>query len=234
MSDRESQKRAAAERAVELVQSGMRLGLGTGSTARHVLDVIGERLRNGDLRDIVGVVTSRTTENQARALHIPIRSLDEVIHLDLAIDGADEVDPQLDLIKGLGGALLWEKIVATAAERFVVVVDDSKLVKQLGERAPIPVEVVPFGYTTHVRMVELDLNGTAALRKQSDGSPFVTDGGHYILDCRFPNAMEDPADLDVAFKSRAGVVETGLFLNLATSVIVASADGARTIQAADR
>ena len=212
----------------------MRLGLGTGSTARHVLDVIGERIRDGELRDIVGVVTSRTTENQARALKIPVKPLDEIIELDLAIDGADEVDPHLDLIKGLGGALLWEKIVATAAERFVVVVDDSKLVKQLGERAPVPVEVVPFGYTTHVRMVELDLNGTATLRKQSDGSLFVTDGGHYILDCRFPDGMEDPADLDVAFKSRPGVVETGLFLHLTTSVIVAGSNGTRVIEATGR
>jgi ribose 5-phosphate isomerase A len=226
LSDREAQKRAAAERAVELVHSGMRLGLGTGSTARHVLEVIGERLRRGDLRDIVGVATSKATENQARALNIPIESLDEVVRLDLGIDGADEVDPQLNLIKGLGGALLWEKIVASACAQFVVVVDDSKLVPKLGTRGPLPVEVIPFGWTTHLKPFG-ELGARAELRTNEDGSAFWTDGGHHIIDCAFTDGINDAFELEAELKSRTGVVETGLFLDIATAVIVAGEKGTR-------
>ena len=228
MSDREAQKRAAAERAVELVQSGMRLGLGTGSTARHVLDVIGERLSRGELQDIVGVATSTATEQQARALRIPIRTLDEVKQLDLGIDGADEVDPQLNLIKGLGGALLWEKIVASACEQFIVVGDDSKLVKRLGSKAPVPVEVVAFGWSTHLDAFA-ELGAHPTLRTKPDGSAFWTDGGHYIIDCAFADGIANPYELEAELKSRAGVVETGLFLDMTSQVIVADPAGARTL-----
>jgi len=201
----------------------MRLGLGTGSTARHVLDVLGERLAAGLVEDIVGVPTSRWTADYARAAGIPIGSLDDYPHLDLAIDGADEVDPALDCIKGLGGALLWEKIVASAAERFVVVVDGSKLVEQLGTRAPLPVEVVPFGWRTHLDALR-ELGAEPTLRER-DGGPFVTDGGHYIIDCRFEGGMADPIGVQTTLRARAGVVDTGLFIDMATDVFVAGSGG---------
>ena len=219
----EQQKRAAAERAVKLVESGMRLGLGTGSTARHVLDVIAEKLNAGKLRDLIGVPTSRATRDYADQLGIPLTTLDDVSMLDLAIDGADEVDPSLQLIKGLGGALLWEKIVESASERLVIVVDESKLVGRLGERAPLPVEVVPYGWRTHLDFFH-ELGATPALRANADGSPFVTDGQHYIVDCRFADGIADPIGTQAALAQRVGIVETGLFVDMATEVVVAGSD----------
>ncbi|MEO5509989.1 MAG: ribose 5-phosphate isomerase A [Longimicrobiales bacterium] len=216
----EQLKRAAAERAVELVQSGMRLGLGTGSTAKHVLDVIAERMRDGSLNDVVGVPTSTATADYARTLAIPLTTLDDQPHLDLAIDGADEVDPSLQLIKGLGGALLWEKIVENAADRLVIVVDESKLVARLGVRTALPVEVVPFGWRTHLEFFR-DLGAEPALRTVESGEPLVTDGGHYIVDCRFHNGIADPIELEAEMAARVGVVECGLFVNMASDVIVA-------------
>jgi ribose 5-phosphate isomerase A len=219
VSDREQQKRAAAERAVAFVESGMKLGLGTGSTARHVLDVLGEKLRSQELHGIAGVPTSRATADYARAAGIPLLELDDAGRLDLAIDGADEVDPDLNLIKGLGGALLWEKIVESAADRFIVVVDESKLVQRLGERAPVPVEVVPFGWRTLLPFFEAQ--GARPILRTADGQPFVTDGGHYIIDCHFAGGMADAAGTAALLRSRAGVVETGLFIDMATAVVVA-------------
>ena len=219
MSTAEREKRQAAERAVELIESGMRLGLGTGSTARHVLDVIAEKLTAGTLRDIVGVPTSRWTADYAAATGIPLSTLDALDRLDLAIDGADDVDPALDCIKGLGGALLWEKIVAAAARRFVVVVDAAKLVDRLGLRSPLPVEVVPFGWRTHLGAMR-DAGAQPALRER-DGAPFVTDGGHYIVDCHFDDGIADAAGVHAALRGRPGVVETGLFIGMATDVFVA-------------
>lgn len=224
MSARDAQKRAAAERAVAYVESGMRLGLGTGSTARHVVDLVGAMLRDGRLRDIVAVPTSRATEEQARALAIPLSTLDDVGELDLAIDGADEIDPQLDLIKGLGGALLWEKIVEFAAARLVIVADDSKLVRRLGEKAPLPVEVVPFGARALLPYFR-SLGAEPAVRPQPDGQPFVTDGGHYIVDLRFEAGMRDPAHVERALRARPGVVETGLFLGMADVAVIAGGSG---------
>lgn len=223
MNDREQQKRAAAERAVTFVESGMRLGLGTGSTAKHVLDVLGEKLRTGALRDVAGVPTSRATADYARTVGIPLLDLDDVQRLDLAIDGADEVDPRLDLIKGLGGALLWEKIVESAADSFVVVVDESKLVQRLGERAPVPVEVVPFGWRTLLPHFEA-AGARPELRTTSDGAPLFTDGGHHIVDCHFESGIDDAAATAQLLRSRAGVVETGMFIDMATVVIVAGAE----------
>jgi ribose 5-phosphate isomerase A len=220
----EQLKRAAAEKAVALIENGMKLGLGTGSTARHVLQLIAERRKHGELTDIYGVPTSRATENLARELGIPLTTLDQNPRLDLAIDGTDEVDPHLNLIKGLGGALLWEKIVACAAERFVVVCDESKLVNRLGDRAPVPVEVVPFAYQIHVPFLE-DLGGKPKLREKEGGMPFVSDGGHYIIDCYFEDGISDPWRLEAELNHRAGIVETGLFLDMAESVVVAAADG---------
>lgn len=224
MSAAEELKRRAAERAVELIEDGMLLGLGTGSTARHVLEVIAQRRRDGELSRIRGVPTSRATQELATRLGIPLTTLDDHPYLDLAIDGADEVDPDLNLIKGLGGALLWEKIVASAAERLVIVVDESKIVARLGDRAPIPVEIVTFAWTTHLRFME-DLGGQPQLRKQGSGEPFVTDGGHYIIDCAFDDGLSDPWRFEMELQQRPGIVESGLFLDMAESVIVAAEAG---------
>lgn len=220
--ERERYKRAAAEHAVTYVESGMRLGLGTGSTARHVLDVLGERLRAGTLHDIAGVPTSRATAQYAQTVGIPLLDLDVVQRLDLAIDGADEVDPRLDLIKGLGGALLWEKIVASAADRFVVVVDESKLVHRLGERAPVPVEVVPFGWRS--LLPHFMAAGARPELRLAGSEPLLTDGGHHIVDCHFADGIDDAVRTSALLRGRAGVVETGMFIGMATSVVVAGAD----------
>jgi len=225
---RETQKRQAAERAVDLVEDGMALGLGTGSTARHVLAVLAERRNRGELKGIVGVPTSTATADLARELGIPITTLDARTQLDLGIDGADEVDPRLDLIKGLGGALLWEKIVASACARFVVVVDDSKLVDRLGTRAPLPVEVIPFGWRTHLHFLD-DLGARAELRMKGD-DPFITDGGHYILDCAFPEGIADPVLIESALRARAGIVDTGLFLGMAETIVIAGSTGVEVRQ----
>jgi ribose 5-phosphate isomerase A len=223
VNEQDTLKRRAAERAVEYVRDGMRIGLGTGSTAQHVLNVIGERRASGELQEIAGVPTSSVTAESAARLGIPLVSLDTVERLDLAIDGADEFDPSLDLIKGLGGALLWEKIVAAAADRFVVVVDQSKRVQRLGERAPVPVEVVPFGWRTQIPRFEA-LGARPALRVTRDGEPFRTDGGHYIIDCLFEGGIADAVGIEAQLRRSPGVVDTGLFLGMATAVIVAGAD----------
>jgi ribose 5-phosphate isomerase A len=228
LSEQERLKRQAAERAVEFVESGMVLGLGTGSTARHILEIIVERLREGALRDLVGVPTSRATERHALELGFPLVTLDEEPRIDLTLDGADEVDPNLRLIKGLGGALLWEKIVASASERVVIVVDESKLVDELGERAPLPVEVVPFGWTTHLGFLDL-LGARATLRRNAVGDPLVTDGGHFLLDCRFESAILEPERIERELRQRVGVVETGLFIDLADTVVVGGVDGVRLL-----
>lgn len=198
----------------------MRVGLGTGSTARHVLDVIGEKLKDRALSDIVGVPTSRATAEYARTLGIQLSTLDEHPQLDIAIDGADEVDPGLQLIKGLGGALLWEKIVECAADRLIIVVDESKLVGRLGTRAPLPVEVVPYGWRTHLTFFR-EIGAEPSLRRLVNQEPLITDGGHYIIDCRFHDGIVDPAAVESEINSRVGVVECGLFVNMASQVIVA-------------
>lgn len=222
-------KRAAAEYAAGLVQSGMRLGLGSGSTVRFFFELLAERLRAGELRDVVGVPTSRETERLARALGIPLSTLAACPELDLAVDGADEVDPALRLIKGLGGAALREKIVASAARRFVVVVDESKLVERLGTRAPLPLEVEPFGEAVQHRFLEA-LGGVPVLRRGGDGAPFVTDGGHHVIDCRFPDGIPDPERLERTLALRPGILESGLFLGVASRVVVAGAAGVRTLE----
>lgn len=229
MIDREALKRRAAERALDRVEDGMVLGLGTGSTVRHLLELLAERRRDGALQRVTGVPTSRDTAERATALGIPLVTLEREPRLDLALDGADEIDPALDLVKGLGGALLWEKIVATAADRLIILADDSKLVKHLGEKAPLPVEVVPFGWTTHLAYLDR-LGAHAVLRVDAAGQPYVTDGGHYILDCRFEGGIPEPAALDEALHGRPGIVETGLFLGMAAAAIVAGEDGVRVIE----
>ena len=222
-------KRMAAERAVDLAQSGMVLGLGHGSTAKYAVDIIGERLNSGALQDIVGVPTSEQTAAQAQALGIPLATLAERPILDLAIDGADEVDPALNLIKGLGGALLREKIVESAARRFAVVVDEGKPVERLGTRGPLPVEVTQFAWEAHVHWLE-GLGCSAELRREVDGTPFVTDNHNYIIHCTFPDGISDPGALAKVLIERPGVLEHGLFLGMATDVVVAGIDGVRVMK----
>ena len=207
----------------------MRLGLGTGSTVAHFLEHLGARLESGELSDVVGVPTSVRTEEAARRLRIPLATLEELGSLDLTVDGADEVDPGLDLIKGLGGALLREKMVAQASARMLVIVDDSKLVGRLGERAPLPVEVVPFGHASHIAWLR-DLGAEPRLRAAGDGVPYRTDNGNLILDCRFHGGIGDPAGLEGRLARRAGVVGSGLFLDLAGEAVVAGTGGVRRLR----
>lgn len=224
----EKLKRLAAKHAVDMVQSRMILGLGHGSTTRHAVDILGERVQSGALQDIVGVPTSEYTTAQARSLGIALATLVEQPVLDLAIDGADEVDPDLNLIKGLGGALLREKIVESAARRFVVIVDESKLVERLGTRGPLPVEVTQFVWEAHLRWLE-SLGCRAELRREADGAPFITDNGNYIIHCTFPEGIADPVALGRTLIERPGILEHGIFLGMATEVVVAGADGVRLI-----
>jgi ribose 5-phosphate isomerase A len=227
MSNLDTYKQQAAEHALEYVRSGMALGLGTGSTARHLLTGLAARLRDGRLRDVVGVPTSEASAALARELGIPLATLEQRPQLDLAIDGADEVDPMLNLIKGLGGALLREKIVAAAAQQFVVVVDETKIVAQLGTRAPLPVEVIAFGLPLCERRLA-GLGCAPALRYTSGGSPFRTDEGNLILDCRFAAIADAPA-LNAALHALPGVVEHGRFIGMADRVLVAGAGGVSTM-----
>jgi ribose 5-phosphate isomerase A len=220
----EARKRAAAAGAVSLIKSGMVLGLGTGSTVRPLLEMIAARLESGSLSGILGVPTSEDTASRSRALGIPLVTLDEQPRVDLAIDGADEIDPRLNLIKGLGGALLREKLVACAARRFVIVADEGKLVRRLGTRAPLPVEVVPFGWTTHLAFLR-KLGARPELRRKGDGTPVVTDSGNYLVDCRFPRGIPSPAALSRTLAARPGMVEHGLFLGMADRAIVAGVSG---------
>jgi ribose 5-phosphate isomerase A len=221
-------KRRAAIRAADWIEDGMVVGLGTGSTVRFLLDHIAERRAGGAWQSIVGVPTSSATARQAELLGIPLASLEEQPRVDLTIDGADEVDPELRLIKGLGAALLREKIVASNSSRFVVIVDESKLVARLGTRAPLPVEVDRFGHSTHLEFFA-GLGAEPSLRRTEDGAPLVSDGGHYIYDCRFPDGIADPEALDLELARRPGVVESGLFLGMTSAVVVAAPDGVRVM-----
>jgi len=227
---KDRQKHAAAKRALELVEPGMTLGLGSGSTARHFVDLVGEKVSAG--LDIRCVATSEATAAQARALGIRLATLDEIDELDVTIDGADEIDPQLRLIKGGGGALLREKIVAAASQLMAVVADASKLVPRLGA-FPLPVEVVPFGLAAtrrHIERVIADLGLGGPIRLRGGSTPFVTDGGHYILDCSLA-AIRDPERLGASLSLIPGVVEHGLFIGLARKAIVAGADGVEVLAA---
>lgn len=225
-------KRQAAQAAIGLVRPGMRLGLGTGSTARHFVDLVGQRVEAG--LDVVCVPTSEATRRQAAALGIRLTTLDETPALDMTVDGADELDDDLQLIKGGGGALLREKIVAAASNQLIIIADASKRVARLGAY-PLPVEVVRFGLAaTHRLIREYALEGGFAgeirLRQASDGQPFVTDGGNLILDCAF-GGIADAELLDDLLKMVPGVVETGLFLGLADTAFVAGDDGLATLRA---
>ena len=229
MTDAEGLKRAAAERALAWVESGMRVGLGTGSTVAHLLDLLGDALRQGRLQRIVGVPTSVRTEQRARELGIPLAELHAAQPLDVTIDGADEVDPGLDLVKGLGGALLREKMVAQASGRLVIMVDESKRVRRLGTKAPLPVEVTRFGWEAHLPFLR-ELGCEPELRRGSDGSPFLTDNGNHMLDCRFATGMDNAGAVEDALRRRAGVVESGLFLSMASAVVVAGSGGVQVLE----
>lgn len=228
MLDQDGQKQLVGRWAAEQVQDGMVVGLGTGSTAVWAVRALAERVRAG-LR-CTGVCTSLSTEALARSLGIAVAALDDQPALDLAIDGADEVDPALDLIKGLGGALLREKLVEQAAARFLVIVDASKLVERLGVRAPLPVEVVPFGWRRTQGALRA-LGCTPALRL-ANGEPFLTDSQHYIVDCRFAG-IADAAALGRQIKLLPGVVDHGLFVGMATAVAVGQADGTVAVRQRD-
>ena len=221
-------KQQAAEKAIEYVKSGMVLGLGSGSTTRIFIDLLGERLQAGRLRDLQAVPTSQATAAQARALGIPLTTLAENPELDLAVDGADEVDPQLNLIKGLGRALLREKIVEIHARQFVVIVDESKLVPVLG-RGPLPVEIALFEAAAQVHWLGT-LGCRAELWLEADGSPAITDNGNTLVRCWFPNGIFDAPALARRLADRPGIVEHGLFLNMAHQVIVAGPSGVRLLE----
>ena len=222
-------KQRAGFKAAEFVEDGMRVGLGTGSTAYWLVERLGERVRTEGLR-VRCVPTSRRTEEQARALGIPLVTLGEAGELDIAIDGADEIGPDLALIKGGGGALLREKLVASAARRFVVIADSSKRVERLG-RFPLPVEVVQFGWELTARWVAVVTGVEPALRSGAGGERFVTDNGNYILDCRCVE-IPDPAWTERELKSLTGVVECGLFVGLADMAVLADEGGLEIVEAA--
>jgi ribose 5-phosphate isomerase A len=229
--DIDAQKRAAAARALDFVRPGMRIGLGTGSTARHFVELLAERVRAG--LPVIGVPTSEATRSDAERLNVPLTTLDETPELDLTVDGADEIAPDLTLIKGGGGALLCEKIVATASARLVVIADESKWVPMLG-RFPLPVEVVPFGLAATRRAVEAAVAaagapGPALLRRTNNGHAFVTDQGHWVLDVALER-IPDPTGLGDRLAAIPGVVEHGLFIGLAQTVVLAGSEGVRVIE----
>ena len=228
-------KKVAGQAALEFVQDGMKLGIGTGSTAEAFIEVLAERVADG--LNIIGVPTSERTRILCEKLGIPLTTLEETPQLDLTIDGADEIDPSLALIKGGGGALLREKIVAAASNDMLVIADESKLVDPLGA-FPLPIEVNPFGLASTTIMIEgvakeLGLSGPINLRMTDGNEPFITDGGHYILDASFGRIV-DPQTLSVALNGVPGVVEHGLFTGLASRAIISNQQGARIVEATDK
>ena len=221
-------KQQAAWKAVEYVQSGMVLGLGTGSTTRFALERIAELLKRGELEDIVGIPSSIQTEHLAQSLEIPLVTLDTHPEIDLTIDGADEVDRDLNLIKGGGGALLREKVLAQVSRQLIIIVDESKLSPKLGTKWALPVEVIPFARRTEENFLK-SLGARVQQRTGADEQPFITDQHNIILDANF-GIISNPAVLAEQLNQRAGIVEHGLFINLATKVIVAGKDGVRTLR----
>jgi ribose 5-phosphate isomerase A len=225
--NKDALKQQAAEKAVEFVKSGMIVGLGEGSTAIWAVRRIGQLVQSGQLKNILGIPCSLHIEHEAQQLGIPLTTLEEHPTIDLTIDGADEVNPSLDLIKGGGGALMREKIVAQASRREIIVVDESKLVPALGTHWAVPIEVVPFGCGSQRQFLE-SLGATVTIRQTSVGAIFKTDQGNLIMDSNF-GVIPNPAELAEKLSSRAGIVEHGLFIRLATDVIVADSNGIRHI-----
>lgn len=222
-SNQELKKQAAEYAADNLIQSGMIVGLGFGSTAIHAVNRIAERIKCGNLLDIKAIACARSTEEHASSIGIPIIEFAETTVIDVTIDGADEIDPDLNLIKGGGAALMREKIVAQASRREAIVVDASKHSPRLGTKWPIPLEVIPFGWQAQVGFLR-SIGAEPGLRMIDEGNPVITDQGNYIIDANF-GPIEDPKALALLLESRAGIVEHGLFLNLATDVITATTEG---------
>ncbi|WP_350333710.1 ribose-5-phosphate isomerase RpiA [Coralliovum pocilloporae] len=223
-------KRRSAEAAADHVKSGMKLGIGTGSTAEQFVRVLAEKISDG--LEIIGVPTSERTAALCRELGVPLTTLDETPHLDLTVDGADEIGPDLALVKGGGGALLREKIVAAASDEMIVIADETKIVGTLGT-FPLPIEVMPFGLGATELAIRsaagnIGLTGTLALRQDAAGQNFMTDGGHFILDASF-GRIPDPEALALELSAIPGVVEHGLFIDLARLAVVAGADGIQTL-----
>ncbi len=222
-------KQQAARQALSYVKNGMVLGLGSGTTSAHFITMLADKLRSGELDDIKGVATSDSVARLAQEKGIPLVSLSElspegaIPSLDLAVDGADEVDPQLNLIKGLGRALLREKIVESHAEQFVVIVDDSKLVNRLG-KGPLPIEITPFAAETHIRWLN-SIGGRAELWLEQGGEPVITDNGNYLARCWYAQGIPNPYELARLLADHPGIIEHGLFLDMADLVIVATKDG---------
>jgi ribose 5-phosphate isomerase A len=221
-------KQRAAEAAIAFVESGMVVGLGTGSTADEFLKALASAINSGRLRDIRGVPTSRQSERRAQQLGIPLAALAECPIPDVTIDGADEIAPDLNLIKGLGGALLREKIVAQNSRQLIIIADDGKRVARLGTRSPLPVEVIPFCHDVHVPFLER-LGARPVLRRDGGGEAFTTDSGNYIYDCHFKQ-IDDPVALEAMLLHRAGIVDTGLFIGIATCALVADDAGVQEIR----
>ncbi len=223
---RDGWKRLAGEAAANLIEDGMLLGLGSGSTAKQMIIALGHRIQQG-LRIAGAIPTSQATEELARNFAIPLTDLDTHPVLDLAIDGADEIDGQLRLIKGGGGALLREKIIASVAQRFIVIVDVTKQVAQLGQTAPLPVETVPLAVTPVSR--RLEALGAAVRLRRSGNNVFFTENCNVILDCFFAGGIADPVDVEARIRRIVGVVETGLFLNMAKQAIIAGPEGVKLL-----
>ncbi len=227
--NREHLKHVAAEKALFLVKDGMVIGLGSGTTMAHFIDLLGDLLRQRKVSRIQAVPTSETTAEHARRVGIPLTSLDEHDVLDLAIDGADEIDLHLNLIKGRGRALLREKIVAAHARRFVVIVDESKMVRRLGTHGPLPVEILPFGARAHLRWLA-SLGCQAELLREPSGDPVHTDNGNYLAMCHFPHGITDPYALADCLNAQPGILEHGLFLDMADTVVVGTEEGVRILE----
>jgi ribose 5-phosphate isomerase A len=225
MSFQDDLKQQAAARGVEMIESGMVVGLGSGSTAKFAVQQIAARIRSGELENIVGIPSSTRTESLARDLKIPLVSFEQKQQIDVTIDGADEVDPDLNLIKGGGGALLREKVVAQASRRNIIIVDDSKISPRLGTNWAVPIEVIDFARQVEENFLK-SLGASVIIRRGADGSSFRTDQNNLILDADF-GQITDLEKLAVRLEGRAGVVEHGLFLGLASDVIVAAEDGIR-------
>ena len=224
--DIETLKRNAAEKAVEYVKDDMIVGLGTGSTVKYALQKLAERVKKEKLK-IVGIPTSSGTSKLAKELGIPLSTLDEYENIDLTIDGADEIDENLNLIKGGGGALTREKIVASNSKKVIIVADETKITKKIGISASLPVEILPFGYKATMKKIE-DLGCTTKLREIMD-NPYITDNGNYVVDCDF-GGIDEPEELEVIINSIPGVVENGLFIDLATMAIIGSREGTKTLE----
>ncbi len=231
MSSQDELKQQAAARAVEMIESGMVVGLGSGSTAKFAVQQIAARIKSGELENIVGIPSSIQTENLARDLEIPLVSFEQKQQIDVTIDGADEVDPDLNLIKGGGGALLREKVVAQASRRNIIIVDDSKISPRLGTNWAVPIEVIDFARQVEEKFLK-SLGASVIIRSAADGSSFRTDQNNLILDADF-GQITDLEKLAAWLEGRAGVVEHGLFLGMARDVIVAAADGIRHLSRED-